>query len=597
MNFIKRNLLSIVFLFSLIATTTISAQVINSEEITVNELKAHIGYLASEKLEGRRPGLNGAELAANYIREQFKGINLKPLTNNYFQYFNLISKLELGKNNYFKFENFNAELNKDFSPTSFSRKDSLTAEIVFVGFGLNINSEAIKWNDYKDVDVKNKWVLILRSNPDIPGKDFSQHSSLRKKILTAKDNGASGVIFANIASNSSENVFIKLNHRFPVYQIPVIQITKELADKILEKSDIIVDDLIEYYNSEQTPYSLNTGINLSAATEVIEKKIKTENVVAKIEGADPQLKNEYIVIGAHYDHLGYGGPGSGSRQPDTNAIHFGADDNASGTAAIIELAERLNANKDKIKRSILVLSFSAEETGLNGSKFFTQNPLVDLKQIKFMFNFDMIGRFNPDSKKLTVGGTGTAKGIEEILKHKLPEKKIKLKMSKEGYGPSDHASFYVKDIPVLFFFTDLHTDYHTPKDTPDKINYVGEKLITDYAYDVITTVANLDSSLTFTEAGPKTPQPNSKRRYKVSLGIMPDVAGSSTNGLSVDAVIDGRPAKKAGMKKGDKIIAINGKKVSNIYDYMDRLSELKKGQTIDVDVIRKGVKITLKVTL
>jgi aminopeptidase-like protein len=294
--------------------------------------------------------------------------------------------------------------------------------------------------------------------------------------------------------------------------------------------------------------------------------------------------------------LGLGGPGSGSRQPDTLAIHNGADDNASGVAALLEIAEKLAANRQRLQRSLLFISFGAEEMGLLGSKFFTKNPLIDLKQVKMMFNLDMVGHLNPETKAITLGGTGTAAGLDGIVQQHNGPYGFDLKLSPEGYGPSDHASFYAENIPVLFFFTGVHEQYHTPDDDTERINFAGEKSIADYAYDLILSIANRESALAYQEAGPKS-RPSAGRGFKVTLGVVPDFSSAEKAGFRIDGVRKGGPADRAGMQKGDVIVAIEGKAVKNIYDYMYRLAELKPGQRASVEFMRGDQKIILIVEL
>jgi hypothetical protein len=334
---------------------------------------------------------------------------------------------------------------------------------------------------------------------------------------------------------------------------------------------------------------------LKATVNVDFTKAKTQNVVAYLEGSDAKLKNEIVVIGAHYDHLGMGGFGSGSRTPDTTAVHNGADDNASGVAGIIELAEKIAANKKQMKRSLLVIAFDAEEMGLLGSKFYTENPLFELSKVKAMINLDMIGRLDKDTKKLSIGGTGTSAETETLL-NSIEHSNLELSFSKEGFGPSDHASFYANNIPVFFLSSGAHPDYHTPKDDVEYINFEGMKAIGDYSYELLASLLNKSESLVFQEAGPKTAQ-SSSRGLKVTLGIMPAFGESKTSGLGVDAVTPGRPAHKAGMLKGDIITAINGKEVTNVYDYMNSLQTLKLGETISVDIIRNNEKMILLIQL
>jgi hypothetical protein len=291
-----------------------------------------------------------------------------------------------------------------------------------------------------------------------------------------------------------------------------------------------------------------------------------------------------------------GGPESGSRWPDTLAVHNGADDNASGVAGLLELAQRLARSGDPLKRSIVIIAFDGEEMGLLGSKYFINNPLIDPKKIIAMFNFDMIGRLVADSGALVISGTGTAIESEQILKDHSGGLGYELKFSPEGYGASDQSSFYAENIPVFFFTTGAHEDYHTPDDDADRINYIGSKEVLDFAYNVIIDVDNRGQAITFREAGPKE-RPDYGRGFKVTLGIMPDFASTENNGLRVDGVRKGGPAEKGGILKGDVIITLNGKQVTNIYDYMNRLKELDRGQVISVDVLRKGVTVVLIIQL
>jgi hypothetical protein len=307
-----------------------------------------------------------------------------------------------------------------------------------------------------------------------------------------------------------------------------------------------------------------------------------------LQGSDPVLKDQYIVLGAHYDHLGFGGYGSGSRVPDTVAVHYGADDNASGVTGLIELAGKLSSDRNKPKRSIVFVAFAAEEMGLLGSKYFTQNSLIDLSKVTAMLNFDMIGRLK-DNKSISISGTGTSVESETILNQLKTGSGLNLKYSPEGYGPSDHAAFYTENIPVFFITTGAHEDYHTPGDNLNGINLNGMVTVLTFSEKLVKSLADQPVALTFKEAGPKA---RSKQGYnfKVTLGIMPDVSGSDNDGLGIDGVRKGGPADTGGLLKGDKIVAIDGKPISNIYDYMGRLKKLESGQRISVDVIRKGKK-------
>jgi Zn-dependent M28 family amino/carboxypeptidase len=372
-----------------------------------------------------------------------------------------------------------------------------------------------------------------------------------------------------------------------------ININRVLANELLSNTGLTVNQLEDSIRKVMQPVHLNLNNNLNATTDLHRVEVTTCNVVAMLPGNDPELKDEYVVIGGHYDHLGMGGPGSGSRMPDSIAVHNGADDNASGTAAVLELAELLSSRKDELKRSVIFMAFGAEEMGLLGSQFFASNPLYDLKQVKLMLNFDMIGRLNAEKPTLMIGGTGTAVETEEILKAWEEGSEMGFNHAPEGYGSSDHASFYGAGVPVLFFFTGAHQDYHTPLDDADMINYEGEKAILDFTVPLVVDLINRPEALVYQETAAPKQEGRNSRTLKVKLGIMPDFTSAENDGLGVGGVTAGGPAAGAGMKKGDKIVALDGMEVTNIYDYMSRLKKLKPGQRITVDIMRDGQKLVL----
>lgn len=587
-----------IFILLLISITS-KAQVEISEEIKTEELKAHVNYLASDELEGRLPGTPGGQKAAEYILEQLKSLDVNLLGDNGFQYFDVTNGIEAGENNYFKIGSLNLEFGKDYLPLSYSENGEFNSGLVFAGYGFNFKDDSLSWNDYESIDVKNKWAIILRGSPDDSHSSaYQSQSSLRKKILKAKDAGAAGVIFISGEKFDEKDELFDLSYamREPNAGLPVIQVKRNIADKLFEKLEVTTSILEKQLNENLSPNSFEIDETISANINLKKVTSKTENVIAILEGSDPILKDEYIVVGAHYDHLGYGGSGTGSRRPDTTAIHNGADDNASGTSAIIEIFEKLAAHKNELKRSIIFAAFTAEEMGLIGSKYFVDNSPVDAKKIKFMLNLDMVGRMKEGGREFSASGTGTGIGIHEMIDKYANEMNLTIAKSSEGFGPSDHASFYASDIPVMFLFTAMHDEYHTPKDKADLINFDGQKLLGDFAFNILNEVANINENLVFQEAGPKERQ-ESTRRYKVTLGIMPDVAGVVENGLRADAVIEGRPAALAGMKKGDIIVAMDGKPVKDIYEYMNRLSDFKVGQRITVEVLRGDEKVILLVEL
>lgn len=586
-------------IFSTLLFTLFTFQLIGqtNTEITIKELKEYVTFLASDELKGRLSGTDESFKAASYIRDQFKIFSFL-MGENGFQFFEIVTDVKLGANNSFSFENFEGIINENFAPYSFSSNASIEAQVVFAGYGLEISTENLNWNDYEGINVEGKWVMILKGDPenDKDESDYLLFSDDRDKVLLARDKGAIGVLFVTGRHFDPEDKLVSLyfDKTSSDAGLPVINIKREVASqlmkiKTIDEVEIIIDSLLQ-------PQSFELNIKVKSVTEIIQQRVRTQNVIALIEGNDPILKDEYIVIGAHYDHLGMGGQGSGSREPDVEAPHNGADDNASGVAGIIELGEKLAANKDQLKRSVILIAFDAEEMGLLGSSFFTRESPVALGLIKSMFNFDMIGRLNDETNTFIINGTGTSIEAEDILNRHKENFELGVNFSPEGYGPSDHAAFYSEDIPVFFFTTGAHSDYHTPADDVELLNFEGQKLILDFAYGVIMEVANRQDQLTYQIAGPKK-QVRYGRQLKVTLGIMPDFTSTEENGLGVGAVTPDRPAEKAGLKKHDRIVAINGKPVKNIYDYMNRLKKLEAGQIISVDIVRDGKKLVLLVQL
>ena len=569
-----------------------------NSQVTVEKLQGHIKYLSSDALVGRLTGSPGDSLAALYIRNKLISYGLKPLTGDGFQSYKVTKRVVAGKANYLSINGIDYLNNKDFMPFSFSSNTGLESEVVFVGYGFNINSDSLKWNDYDGVDVKGKWVMILRGDPE-PENNKSPYitfSADRDKALQAKDMGAAGVLMVSGPLFDQQDTFEPLNLEGYSVDIPVLRIKKEIADVILSKSTNTIESLEKKLNDTKKPFSFSTNISVKGKSEIVRELANTRNVVMLLPGEDPKLKDEYIILGAHFDHLGMGGPGSGSRALDTIGIHHGADDNASGVAMMIELAEKFAETKGSHKRSILCLSFSGEEEGLLGSKHFVDDPGIDLSKVNVMINMDMVGRLN-ETNNLQIGGVGTAAGLKDIVYAKTDTSTVKLSLSEEGYGPSDHSSFYGKNIPVLFYFTGAHMDYHTPTDTWEKINYKGMVEISGMIFNLAEYLASDNSKLQFKEAGPKVESGGYPRRKGVALGIMPDFAGVIKNGLRADFVTPGKPAALGGMQKGDIIKVINGKTVNNIQDYMFRMGQLKHGQTISVEVLRNDKTVVLLIQL
>ena len=588
----------IAFVLMVLVTISFSKDKKRSPEVTVGELKMHISYLASDKLKGRLTGSEGDSLAAEYIRRDLKASGFDHLYKKGFQRFRVTDKIIYGPDNFLTLNGNSLKINTDFAPFAFSQNNSFSGEVIFGGYGFQIKEDSLKWDDYSGIDIKGKIVMMLRADPEIEKtkSPYIRYSKDRDKVLQAKDLGAAAVLLVSGKTFDPEDKFEPLAKGEQSVGIPAFRISRKVANQILETNKQTIVDIELKLNDLRKPASFNTGILVSGKSDVVETTIPTRNVVMILPGSDKTLKNQYVVIGAHFDHLGMGGLGSGSRVPDTVAVHYGADDNASGVGMALELAQKLAATPNSHKRSIVVVAFAGEEEGLLGSKQFVEKPEIDLTKVNAMVNLDMVGRLNENSL-VQIGGVGTADPFKKMIYASCDTTVLKLSLSEEGYGPSDHASFYGKNIPVLFVSSGAHLDYHTPADTWDKINYPGMLKISDMAFKIISDLANMDTKLTFKEAGPKEVASRGSRRKGITLGIMPDFAGNVKNGLRADLVTPGKPAALGGMKKGDVIISINGKPVNNIQDYMFRLNQLKPGESIAVEVLRDSQKIVLIIQL
>ncbi|MGE4288004.1 MAG: M28 family peptidase [Salinivirgaceae bacterium] len=591
----KKIILTVIVFSSILLLTFCSQKIKKNPAISADEIYEHIAYLASDSLQGRLPGSAGGRLASAYIQQQFINYGLKPLCDEGFQHFTVTTGCSAGEKNYMVLNNDTLIMGTDYLPLAFSANAELSSRVVFAGYGFEIENENLKWNDYAMIDVTGKWVMLLREDPEPENMEsaFIPFASDRVKATLAKDKGAAGVLFVNGVSTSKTDKPLELNYDQNLSDagIPLISITRAVANKILAGTERI-EALEKNIMDKKSPVIIRTKTQVSAKTDVIHDTVQASNVVFAIHSKVPDAK--YVVIGAHFDHLGMGGKGVSSRQPDTVAVHNGADDNASGVAGIIELAGYFAAKSDTLKKNLIFVAFDGEEMGILGSKYFTQNLPVPKEQISVMINFDMIGRMKADSIGITVGGTGTATEFDSLLAVHQPA--FNVTPNPDGYGPSDHASFYALDIPVLFLSTGAHEDYHTPIDDIDKIDTSKEAELLHYSTRLIGSLVADTNSLTFQSTG--LPQGSQRRtRLKITLGIIPDMNGVQKNGLGIDGVRPGGLADKNGLLKGDKITSINGEPVTNIYDYMYRMAKLKTGTTAVVEFERNHKKEVVLILL
>jgi len=572
------------------------AQTKRNPQVTAQELQAHVKYLASDALEGRRTGTAGAEKAADYVASEFKTYSLLPFgdAKTYFQKYEFVAGIKLGVQNSFsatiggKKQEF--KLDTDFRPLGFSMSGSFSGNFVFAGYGISAPDR--NYDDYKGLDVKDKAVIVLRYSPasDSTRKDFDQYSSLRYKSLKAKELGAKALLVVTGPADSDSDDLIKLAYDQTVGSAGIIaaSISRKTTDLLLRSKGVSVKNLQDSILKTTSPRSIVTeDVTIQLMSDVVPIRQTTSNVLGFLEGSDPVLKNEVVIIGAHYDHLGYGGEGSGSRKPDTNAIHYGADDNASGTSGLLELAQNFASRKEELKRSLLFISFSGEELGVLGSAYYVNNPVIPLDRTVAMVNMDMIGRFT--NKTLIVYGTGTSAEFDEMIRKHNADSAIILKPVRDGFGPSDQSSFYGKQIPVFHFFTDLHNDYHLPADTWDKLNYPGMEQVVKYIDEIVVDLIHEPTRPKYIAVEvPRSPA-GSGRGARVSMGTVPNM-GEQVDGVKLMGVREGSAGQEAGMLAGDIIVKFGKIEVHNLSDYSYALGQYKPGDEVEI-VVRRGEEV------
>lgn len=502
----------------------------------VSKLTAHVQYLADDKLEGRRTGTKGEELAMQYIIDQYKQMGLEPKgTNGYIQEFEINEGKQIDPATALKVEGKTLVLKEDYVPLAFCPNTKLTgAPAMALG-----EAKQPWFKDLKDVLEENK------ANPH-----FDVEEEIKKMMNTVAGKGATALFVYN-TSALTDNIQFNKNDKSAATKIPVIYITK--------------DGYKKYFSDNSATLDMELSVSFS------EKKRKAKNVAGFINNNAANT----VILGAHYDHLGYGEDGGAL---DTGRIiHNGADDNASGTAALIELTRMLKKTAPK-QNNYLILNFSGEEMGTLGSKYWADNPSVAITP-NYMINMDMVGRYDT-SHKLTIGGFGTSPVWGEVLT--AEKNNLALKFDSTGSGPSDHAVFYRKDIPVLFLFTGSHSDYHKATDDWNKINYNGEKDIVKMVYHIIELADN-KGKFAFTKTNDA--QPGRATAFKVSLGVIPDYGYSGT-GLRIDGVSPGKLAEKIGLQAGDVLLQLGEFKFVDINSYMSSLSKFNKGDKTQLRIKR-----------
>jgi Zn-dependent M28 family amino/carboxypeptidase len=653
----------------------------------MERLRAHVSYLASDKLDGRRTGSAGANVAAEYIAREFARYGLRrsigqdlpgmsileaDSPGRYMQEFPYVAGVELDKNNSMLFTphaqaaaaaqgetppgtraaSLDLRVGEDWMPLGFSSNAKLTAKpAMFVGYG--IKADEVSYNDYANAQVKNHIVIALDGTPDgdNPHGKFARYAGARWKAIAAREQGAAALVVITREENFKDDRLSHLSYDNSAGEagLPVVVISRQVAARFLDLSGAAqlgelekklqawlspkpAGAVTDQYDVKVKLISEPLKFSLSLSTDIVRRNAPAYNVVGILDGSDPVLKNEVIVIGAHYDHLGRGG--SGSLSTREGEIHHGADDNASGVAGVLELARIFSSERGRMKRTLVFVAFSGEEEGLLGSNFYVNHPIVPLGQTVAMINMDMIGRMK--ERKLMIGGVGTSQEWRDLIAAANlargmnvtaaasgaqtqsggvniqtkavpvvvaangqavvnfdPTKQFDLTLNEDGYGPSDHSSFYAKQVPVLFFFTGTHDDYHKPSDTAEKINYEDEARILSFVSGIVRSIDAGANRPTYATA--KSESQGRSMGFRVYLGTIPNYS-ESNDGLKLDGVREDSPAAKAGLKAGDRITKLAGREVRNVYDYTYALGEMKAGQEYEVEVVRGSETLRMKIT-
>ncbi len=592
----------IVFLASLLALSAaggIAHQGIDADAtralLSAERIRAHVQFLAADELEGREAGTEGAEKAARYIASAFRAYGMKPVGDGgtFEQRFPFVarvvpkstSRLQMrvkGKVRTYTF-------GRDFVPMVFSGQGEVEGEVVFVGYG--ISAPELGYDEYAGVEVTGRIVLVRDGGPEPedPHGRFGDHRTPQRKILAARERGARGVLFIATEQRAENDRLAALRYdpMFGDAGIPVLVLGRAAAAEILQAAG---EDLSRRERMSAPPSFPLGGVRLTVRTDMRREVRQTANVVGLLEGSDPSLKDEVIVIGAHYDHLGRGGENSLAPHR-AGEVHNGADDNASGVAGLLELARALAETRATLRRSILMIAFSAEEIGLLGSNYYVKHPLVPLERTIAMLNFDMIGRLR--SGGVIISGVGTSPFWKPALEQANESVRLNLRLRPDGIGPSDHTSFYLKDIPVLHFFTGSHEDYHKPSDDAEKIHVEGIVRIVTLAYELVRQLDRQPERPAFVRVKEERQQ-SLVSGFRVYIGTIPDYA-ESTEGVKIAGIRPGSPAERVGLRVGDVILRVGPREIRNIYDYTYALQELKAGQEVDFLILRQGQQLLLKV--
>ncbi|MEZ6045048.1 MAG: M20/M25/M40 family metallo-hydrolase [Planctomycetaceae bacterium] len=613
--------LPILLLMGVLTSLLSSGFEVSANEAAVSRIGEDIKYLASDELEGRGIGTKGLEKAAEYIKAEFEKLGIQGAAEDgsYYQNLKIPDSVFADKektNLVFDTgadEKLELQLGADYQPYTIGGTGNITGDLVFIGYG--IQAPDYKYDDYADIDIAGKILVMLRYEPQqgdaesvFDGTETTVHSYIRTKMEMAKKYNASAVLFVNPPFNTKDKPDqLEAVDKFgrSSFEIPFLQITQQVFEKLLKESELKSADGTELATLQAVEAELDKqlkpitqpmgNIKATVSVEFDKQYADVYNVVGVLPGHGPHAE-ETVVIGAHYDHLGYGGMGSLAH--GVTAIHNGADDNASGTAALLEIARRIATRRSLLQRRVVFIAFTAEERGLLGSDYYVEHPLIPLDKTIAMFNFDMVG--NLKESELTVYGTGTAAEFDKLIDEANSNTNLKLNKIEGVMGASDHYSFFRHNIPCFHFFSGFTQEYHTPGDDYETLNVAGMDTIVSFTLNLVDQVLRMDEAPKFVKT--ETPQSHGGRAGMAYLGVSPNYT-ADVEGLLLNGVKEKSPAEAGGLKGGDIIIKFGEVKVSDIQGLADALRRYEPKETVTVIVRRKKAdsdeeeEVQLQVTL
>jgi Zn-dependent M28 family amino/carboxypeptidase len=590
-----------------------TAHVTFSPEIRAEDMKNDVSYLASDDMEGRFTGSKGEAESAAYVAKRFQDAGLRELgEDGYYQTFPFTSGVKIvAKENAMAVKSAAEEkafkVDKDFRPLSFSENASIEGPVAFVGYGLRTpGTGADAYDSYGDFDVKDKsraHARVCSESASVERRmQLNMYSGMRYKAMIAREKGAKAVIVVvgPTSPNPGKLMPLGFDQSLAGSGIPVVSVTGDVADMLFKSHGKTLKEVQSELDVEN-PHAEGTfdlpGVTTSIATKVERQQGQGRNVLAYLPAANDTPETPVIVVGAHFDHLGRGESNSLARKGEEHDIHNGADDNASGTSTLMEIAQyfanQRSANADPLPYGVVFAAWSGEELGIIGSSHFIEHPTIPKERIAAYINFDMVGRLKENT--LMIQGAGSSDAWKPLVEKGNVAAGFSIKMDDDPYLPTDVTAFYPKGVPVLAFFTGSHEDYHRPTDDAGTLNYPDMERIAKFAATLIANLAKRGEKPAYVQVERPKDQ-GSRANMRVSLGTIPDYSTGDMEGVKLSGVRAGGPADQAGVKSGDVIVELAGKAIKNIYDYTYTMDALKVGESVQMVVIRDGERVTLTVT-